>query len=274
MIDRIWQTGVRFVAVVTAVLFLTPVVWMLTLSLKPEGGSLFRFTDGWSVDLTLDNYRKVLSEAPIFGWMGNSLIVAGCTTALIVLLGSMAAYAFSRLPFAGSKLLFVLFLSGMMIPSEATLIPLYLIMKEYGLLGSLTSLILPAVAAPLGIFVMKQFFDGLPKELEEAARMDGAGPLRIWFSLFLPLSRPAMGALGIFTFIGSWNDFVWPLISISDKAYMTITLGLPAFQSAYVQQYGLPMTANALATLPVLLVFIFFQKQIIQGIAFTGGKEG
>ncbi|AFH61589.1 carbohydrate ABC transporter permease [Paenibacillus caseinilyticus] len=274
MMDRIWQVGIRLLSVVTAVVFLTPVVWMLALSVKPEGGSLLELSGGLRLGWTLANYRKVLGEAPIFGWMGNSLIVAVCTTVLILLLSSMAAYAFSRLPFRGSRMLFVLFLSGMMIPSEATLIPLYLIMKEYGLLGSLTSLILPAVAAPLGIFVMKQFFDGLPKELEEAARIDGAGPLRIWLSLFLPLSRPAMGALGIFTFIGSWNDFVWPLISISDKAYMTITLGLPAFQSSYVQQYALPMTANALATLPVLLVFIFFQKQIIQGIAFTGGKEG
>ncbi|UJF32518.1 carbohydrate ABC transporter permease [Paenibacillus hexagrammi] len=259
--------------VIVALLFLTPVVWMILLSLKAEGSSWFQSSGFLGLNLTLSNYSKVLSQAPIFGWMGNSLIVACSSTLLILVFASMAAFTLSRNPFPGSKVLFFLFLSGMMIPSEATLIPLYIQMKDMGLIGSLESLILPAAAAPLGIFVMKQFFDGLPKEMEEAARIDGAGAFRIWWNIFLPLSRPAMSALGIFSFIGAWNDYLWPLVSISNKAYMTITLGLPSFQSAYLQQYSLPMTANALATIPVLIVFILFQKHIIKGIAFTGGKE-
>ncbi|MEW4368866.1 carbohydrate ABC transporter permease [Paenibacillus kandeliae] len=268
--DRAYVVVSRIVAVLLALFFLLPIVWMLVLSLTPEGQDLF----SGNVQFSFANYEKVLSQAPIFGWMGNSLIVSVITTTLVLLFSSLAAYAFSRISFPGSKWLFLLFLSGMMIPGEATLIPLYLFMRDLGLLGTRTSLILPAIAGPMGIFIMKQFFDGLPKDLEEAARMDGAGFFKIWYRIFLPLSRPALAALGIFTFIGSWNDYVWPLISISDKAFMTITLGLPMFQSSYVQQYALPMTANALAAIPVLIVFLLFQKQIIKGIAFTGGKEG
>lgn len=269
MMDRIYYYFIRIVAVVLAIFFLIPVVWMLALSFTPEGENVF----GNGFHLSFANYEKVLSQAPIFGWMGNSLMVSVITTALVLILSSMAAYAFSRITFPGSKFIFLLFLSGLMIPAEATLIPLYLFMRDLGLLGTRTSLILPAVAGPMGIFILKQFFDGLPKDLEEAARIDGAGFFKVWYSIFLPLSRPALAALGIFSFIGAWNDYVWPLISISDKAYMTITLGLPMFQSSYVQQYALPMTANALAAIPVLIVFLIFQKQIIKGIAFTGGKE-
>lgn len=269
MLDRIYPYVVRIAAVLFAVMFLIPIFWMLSLSLTPERGSLF--SGGFNV--SFDNYVTVLNRAPIFGWMGNSLMVSIATTALVLLLASMAAYSFSRIRFPGSKVLFVLFLSAMMIPGEATLIPLYLLMRDFELLGTRVSLILPAIAGPMGIFILKQFFDGLPKDLEEAARIDGAGFFKIWYRIFLPLSRPALAALGIFTFIGSWNDYVWPLISISDKAYMTITLGLPMFQSSYNQEYALPMTANALAAIPVLIVFLIFQKQIIKGIAFTGGKE-
>ncbi|WP_046225420.1 carbohydrate ABC transporter permease [Paenibacillus dauci] len=267
--NRAYMYVSRIVALLLAVFFLIPIVWMLLLSFTPEGQPIF----GGGFHFSFANYAKVLSQAPIFGWMGNSLIVSVITTAMVLLLSSMAAYAFSRIRFPGSKVLFFLFLSAMMIPAEATLIPLYLFMRDIGLLGTRTSLILPAVAGPMGIFIMKQFFDGLPKDLEEAARIDGAGFFKIWYRIFLPLSRPALAALGIFTFIGAWNDYVWPLISISDKAFMTITLGLPMFQSSYVQQYALPMTANALAAVPVLLIFLLFQKQIIKGIAFTGGKE-
>ncbi|OWA35978.1 sugar ABC transporter permease [Saccharibacillus sp. O16] len=269
MLDRMYPYVVRAAALLFAVMFLIPIFWMLALSLTPERGSLF--SGGFNV--SLDNYMTVLNRAPIFGWMGNSLMVSLITTALVLLLASMAAYSFSRIRFPGSKVLFILFLSAMMIPGEATLIPLYLLMRDFGLLGTRTSLILPAIAGPMGIFILKQFFDGLPKDLEEAARIDGAGFFKIWYRIFLPLSRPALAALGIFTFIGAWNDYVWPLISISDKAYMTITLGLPMFQSSYNQEYALPMTANALAAIPVLIVFLIFQKQIIRGIAFTGGKE-
>ncbi|MCQ4087976.1 carbohydrate ABC transporter permease [Saccharibacillus sp. JS10] len=269
MLDRLYPYVVRIAAALFALMFLTPIFWMLSLSLTPESGSLF--AGGFNV--SLDNYKTVLNRAPIFGWMGNSLVVSVATTALVLLFASMAAYSFSRVRFPGSKVLFILFLSAMMIPGEATLIPLYLLMRDADLLGTRISLILPALAGPMGIFILKQFFDGLPKDLEEAARIDGAGFFKIWYRIFLPLSRPALAALGIFTFIGSWNDYVWPLISISDKAYMTITLGLPMFQSSYNQEYALPMTANALAAIPVLIVFLIFQKQIIKGIAFTGGKE-
>lgn len=270
MVERLYKLliGILIVAVIAA--FLLPVVYMIALSFKSEGVPFFH--DGALV-LTLDNYRKVLSEAPIFRWMRNSLWVASIQTFLIVVVDSLAAYAISRIRFPGSKWLFLLFLMGLMIPAEATLIPLFLMMRDWGLLNSLTSLILPGIAGPFGIFVLKQFFDGLPGELEEAARIDGAGAFRIWYAIFIPLSRPAFAALAIYSFLASWNDFTWPLVSISDKLLMTITLGLPNFQSSYMQQFSLPMTANTLAAIPLIIVFIFFQKQIIKGIAFTGSKE-
>lgn len=253
-----------FLASLLALLFLLPVSWMILTSFQPEGG-----IGGF----TLDNYTKVIGQADIFTWLANSLFVSTITTFLILVFDSMAAFALSRIYFPGNKFLFILFLAGMMIPSEAMLIPLYMEMQSLGLINTLSSLILPAVASPLGIFILKQFFDGLPKELEEAARVDGAGFFTIYWRIFLPLSKPALSAVGIFTFIMSWNDFLWPLVSISDPSKMTITLGLPSFQSAYLRQYALPMTANTIASIPVLLVYILFQKQIIKGIAYTGGKE-
>lgn len=268
--ERIWSLGIRLVAVLVAIVFLLPVGYMVALSFRPEGQHFF---ENQVLNLSLTNYSKVLSEAPIFHWMGNSFLVASVQTLFIVVFDSLAAFAISRIRFPGSRALFFLFLTGLMIPAEATLIPLFLMMRDWGMLNKLVSLILPGVAVPFGIFVLKQFFDGLPKELEEAARIDGAGYMRIWYSIFIPLSRPAFAALGIYSFLGAWNDFLWPLVSISDKTSMTITLGLPSFESSYMQQYSLPMTANTLAAVPLLIVFIFFQKQIIRGIAFTGSKE-
>ncbi|OXM85999.1 carbohydrate ABC transporter permease [Paenibacillus rigui] len=268
--ERLYRWIIRVLVLLVTVAFLLPIVYMIALSFKTEG---VPFLQNGTLQLSLVNYRKVLSEAPIFHWMLNSLLVATIQTIVIVIVDSLAAFAISRVRFPGSKWLFLLFLMGLMIPGEATLIPLFLMMRDWGLLNNLASLILPGIASPFGIFVLKQFFDGLPKELEEAARMDGAGYWRIWSSIFIPLSRPAFAALGIYSFLAAWNDFLWPLVSVSNKTFMTITLGLPNFQSSYMQQYSLPMTANTLAAIPLIIVFIFFQKQIIKGIAFTGGKE-
>ncbi|RTE03069.1 carbohydrate ABC transporter permease [Paenibacillus whitsoniae] len=268
--ERMYRVSMNTIVGLVAVVFLLPVAYMIALSFKTEG---VPFIDGGALHVSLVNYHKVLSEAPIFHWMWNSLLVAVIQTFIIVLVDSLAAFAISRIKFPGSKWLFLLFLMGLMIPAEATLIPIFLMMRDWGLLNTLYSLILPGIASPFGIFVLKQFFDGLPNELEEAARMDGAGYWRIWSSIFIPLSRPAFAALAIYSFLAAWNDFLWPLISISNRTYMTITLGLPNFQSSYMQQYSLPMTANTLAAIPLIIVFIFFQKQIIKGIAFTGGKE-
>lgn len=258
------QRVLQLAAACIGLVFLAPVVWMVWTSLHTEQSGMF----------TAVNYRKVLVEAPMFVWFRNSLLVSACITFLVLLVDSLAAYALSRLRFPFKRALFVLILTGLMIPAETLVVPLYLQFSKLGLLNQLYTLVLPAVAGPLGVFVLKPFFDGIPKDLEEAARMDGAGTLRIWSTLFLPLARPALSALAILTFINAWNDYFWPLVSVTEKSRMTVTLGLPTFQSAYLQTYALPMTANTLATLPVLLLFLLFQKQIMKGIAFTGGKEG
>lgn len=159
-----------------------------------------------------------------------------------------------------------------MVPTEATIIPLFNMMVENGLVNSYSSIIFPSLAAPLGVMILKQFFDGIPNDLVEAAKIDGAGLFRIYATIFVPLSRSSMAALAIFTFISSWNNFLWPFLAISDEKMMTLPIGIPLFQSGYQMDLTIPMAANMLASLPAIFVFIIFQKHIIKGITMTGIK--
>ncbi len=159
-----------------------------------------------------------------------------------------------------------------MIPGEATIIPLYEIVKNLGMIDTYAGLILPMIASPLGVIILKSFFDGVPKEVIESAIMDGCSNFKLFYKIVLPLAKPALAAIGIFTFIGSWNNFLWPYLSILSETLYTLPVGLPVFNSAYTQAYVLPMTANAIASIPVIIVFLIFEKQIVKGISFTGIK--
>ncbi|WP_084157486.1 carbohydrate ABC transporter permease [Oceanobacillus manasiensis] len=271
--NRAPKMGVKItIGLIVAILFVFPIIWMLFVSIKPDG---FATTDPLSWFLppyTFGNYINLLFDSLILRWLLNSLIVAVVTTILTLLLTSLAAYALSQMKFRFKYFIFIFFLLGLMIPGEATIIPLYEVAKSLNLLDSYSGLILPMIASPLGIIILKSFFDGVPKEVVESAIMDGCSHFKIYYKIVLPLSKPALAAIGIFTFIGSWNNFLWPFISILSEELYTLPVGLPVFNSAYTQTYVLPMTANAIASIPLLIAFLLFEKQIVKGISFTGIK--
>ncbi|WP_066196672.1 carbohydrate ABC transporter permease [Gracilibacillus timonensis] len=260
------------IGVIVAILFVFPIIWMLFVSIKPDG---FMTTDplNWFLPpYTFTNYIDLLFDSLILRWLLNSLMVAVISTVLTLIFTSLAAYAISQMKFHFKHFIFIFFLLGLMIPGEATIIPLYEVAKSLNLLDSYTGLILPMIASPLGIIILKSFFDGVPKEVIESAIIDGCSHLKIYYKIVLPLSKPALAAIGIFTFIGSWNNFLWPFISILSENLYTLPVGLPVFNAAYTQTYVLPMTANAIASIPLLIAFLLFEKQIVKGISFSGIK--
>ncbi len=256
----------------TVSIWLLPLLWMILTSIKPDGTPVTILTELIKPPFTLDNFRFVTGNASVWRWTWNSTVIATLTTIGTLMLTSMAAFALSRMHFRGKTAVFWLIIAGLMVPTEATIIPLFQMMIDNGLVNSYRSIIFPSLAAPLGVLILKQFYDGIPNELVDAARIDGAGFTRIFFNIFVPLSRSAMAALAIFTFISSWNNFLWPYLAISSEEMMTLPIGIPLFQGSYQQEMTVPMAANVLASFPVIIVFILFQRHIIKGITMTGIK--
>ncbi|MBS4200498.1 carbohydrate ABC transporter permease [Bacillus sp. FJAT-49732] len=260
------------ISMVAAIFFVIPIIWMLFVSLKPEGIGVSNVI-GWFIPpYTIENYNHVLFDTPVLRWLWNSLIVALISTALTLFVTSLAAFAISKMQFRYKSIIYVFFLAGLMVPGEATIIPLYQIVKDMDLLDTYTGLIIPGIASPLGVIILKSFFDGVPHELIESAKMDGCSLVRIYLNIVLPLAKPALAAIGIFTFIGSWNNFLWPFLAIMSEDLFTLPVGIPQFNSVYSVDYVLPMTVNAVASIPVIIAFLIFEKQIVRGISFTGIK--
>ncbi|WP_043932345.1 carbohydrate ABC transporter permease [Bacillus sp. EB01] len=253
-------------------IWVIPIIWMLITSLKPGGTAVTILSELFKPPFTLSNYEYVMTNASIWRWTWNSLYIAIVTTVLTLVLTSLAAFALSRLHFKGRKIIFWLIIAGLMVPVEAKIVPLFQIMVDFGLINSYSSIILPGLAAPLGVFMLKQFYDAIPNDLIEAARIDGANWFRIYWSIFLPLSRSSMAALGIFTFVTSWNNFLWPFLAVNEEKMFTLPVAIPTFQSAYTAELMIPMAANMLASFPAIIVFILFQRHIIKGITMTGIK--
>lgn len=260
-------------AVLIAIIFLVPIYWMIIVALKPEGnsavsiGEWFHFTD-----LTLDNFRKVLSESQILRWTWNSFFIAVITAFISVFICSLAAFAFSKLKFKLSKFFYVLLSLGLLIPTEAILIPLYNVSMKLNLLDSAWGIILPGLTNPLGIILIKQFMDGVPTEYVEAAELDGCKNFKVWWYVCLPLTKTAMVSVGIFNFLLAWNNFIWPFISITSSEKMVLATGIPTFLSNNTLVLNTIMAASALAAIPAMVVFILLQKQIIQGVSMSGVK--
>lgn len=260
------------IAVLLAALWLFPVVWMIFSSLKPFGTPVAYLDRVFSFPFTLDNYFLLPQRAPIWTWTFNSVIVAIIVTFGILIMASLAGYALSKMDFKGSKIMFIVIASGLMVPIEAIVIPLFLTIVDLNWLNTHVSLIVPSLAAPIGVIIMKSFYDSIPNELIEAAKMDGSSYFHTWYAICVPLSRSALAAVGIITFTNSWNNFLWPFLAITSNRMMTLPVGLPVFQDLHVEEFTMPMTASVFASIPVLLVFIFFQKQIVRGIAMSGIK--
>ncbi len=267
------QTIVSYLVLTPLAFFcLVPIVYMISQAFTPEQDTMV-WPIRWIPERpTLENFSRLLSDQslPLLRWFSNSMFVAVSITLLVLLLSSLSAYAFARLEFPGRDALFFFLLISLMIPSAVTLIPVFLLLRDLRFLDSYNALIWPAGAGVGGIFLLRQHFQSIPKELEEAAAIDGADRFRIYWQICLPQVRSALVALGIFTFLGSWNDLFWPLIVLSDRLNMTLPVGLAILgQGNYVQR-GLVMAAAVVASTPPLLLYTIFQRRIIQGVATTG----
>jgi len=259
------------VLVVAAALMVIPFGWELLTSLKTQ-------THASEVPPTLvpdgqwSNYSSVFRLVPFGRQFLNTVLMTAGRTAGQLVLCSLAAYAFSRLRFPGRKVIFGVLLSVLMVPPQLFLIPQYQIMVDLHWLNTLQALVVPGMFSAFGIFVLRQFFASLPNELFDAARIDGAGPVRIFWSIALPLIRPGVSALAILTIIWSWNDLMWPLVVNTNPSKMTLSVGLASLQGQFQTNYPVLMAGSLLASIPLVLVFVALQKQFVQGIAFTGSK--
>ena len=252
--------------------FLLPVLWMLFASVKPEGLILSNPSQLFPTHFTWTNYTDAFQAIPFARQSLNTLIFAGSVTILSLLFDSMMAYALARLDVPGKKLLFLLVLLFLMMPTQITLIPVYQLLAHLNLINTFPGLIIPRATNAFGIFFLRQFFIGIPKDLSEAARIDGANEFRIYWSIVMPLARPALLTLGLFHFMFNWNDLLWPLIISTSADMATLPAGLAEFGGEHVVQYGLLMAGATMAMLPMLVAFLLVQRKFIQGIATTGFK--
>ncbi|WP_104137766.1 carbohydrate ABC transporter permease [Arthrobacter sp. ZGTC131] len=256
---------------VLAVGWLVPFAWATVTALKTE-------TDAASTPIswipasgfTLEAFAKVLQSGNIPTWTLNSLFTSAAITAITLVISASVAYAISRIDFRGKRMLMGVIVASIIIPPPVLIIPLFQQMQSLDLIDTYWALILPQVIHSPMVFVLKKFFDQIPRELEEAALMDGAGRLRIFTTIVLPLSRPILAAVAIFVFIGAWNNFLWPFIATNESSLLTLPVGLQTIKSAYGIQYAQNMASALLAALPLIVVFLFFQRQIIRGVATTG----
>ncbi len=256
-----------------ALITLIPFIWALSASFKTLEEIVSGTVNFIPKHFTLDNSKQIFVEQKLFPrWMFNSLFIAVVGTALNLLFNSMAGYALARLSFPGKKSLFITILAVLMIPGQVTMIPNFLILKELGWLNTYQGMIVPGMVNATFIFMMRQFFINFPKELEEAAELDGLSKFGTFFKIVLPLAKPALAAQTIFVFMGFWNDFMKPLIVMSDENMFTLTLGLNTFKGQYISYWNYIMAASMVFTLPILLIYAFFNKYFIKGISFTGGK--
>ncbi|UQX89182.1 carbohydrate ABC transporter permease [Jatrophihabitans telluris] len=258
--------------VLAAFMTLLPVLWMLGASVRPEGNILSHPSDLIPTHWTLVNYRQIWSAIPFANELRSTVVFAGGVTIFSLLFDSMTAYALARLEFPGRRLFFVLILLFLMVPPQITLIPVYQMVAHLGLINTYPGMIIPRATNAFGIFFLRQFFVGLPSDLSQAARIDGASELRIYWSIVMPLARPALLTLGLFHFMYNWNDLLWPLIITTDNNMATLPAGLAQFAGTHVVEYGLLMAGATMAMLPMLLAFVAVQRKFIQGIATTGLK--
>jgi len=268
-----WTRGriAMFVAaLVLVVAWLLPLAWAVATSLKPESETTRTPLEWIGSTVTFDAYGKVWESGDLARWMFNSAYISVMATLLTVAFCAMAAYGFARTEFRGRKTLYALVLAGIMVPPQVLIAPLFAEMVQLRLVDTYWGVILPQVAVPAMVFILVKFFDGVPRELEEAALCDGAGRWRVFWQIVLPLSRPVLAAVAIFTFISTWNNFLWPFLVTTDPGLMTLPVGLVNVQSTYGVRYAQVMASLIIAGLPLLVVFAIFQRQIVQGVAHTG----
>ena len=255
-----------------AIIWIVPFAWAVATSLKPDAETTLAPVSWRGSEATLDAYRVALEQGDILRWYFNSLVATSVITVGTIVTASLAAFAFSRMRFGGRDLLQWMILAGLIIPFQALIVPLFTQMQSFGLADTYWGIILPQVASPIAVLVFKRAFDAIPRELEESALVDGASMWRIYWLIWMPLSRATIAAVGIFTFVISWNNFIWPFVVTSAGSLFTIPVGLANVQTSYGALYAQQMALAVLGALPLLVAFVLFQRQIVQGIANTGLK--
>lgn len=267
-----WDIPFYLLMLLISLTMIFPFLWMLSTSFKYDT-QVFTTPIEWIPDpINLSNYWKVWTEEPFLQYYGNTIKVAVSATAGQVIISAMAAYAFAAIPFAGRNFLFGLYLATMMVPWHTIMIPQYQIISAMGLTDTHLALIFGQLASAFGIFLLRQFFLTIPRELIEAARIDGSGEFRIFWSIVLPQAKPALSTLIIFTFVQVWNDYTAPLIYLNSKEKYTIQLGLSFFQSEHTMQYTIIMAGTVCALIPILIIYLLFEKQITNGMVHSGLK--
>ncbi|MFS0912205.1 carbohydrate ABC transporter permease [Microbacterium sp. 179-I 3D2 NHS] len=265
----VWRT---LIAAVVSLAVVFPLYWMLVVAFSPRGEVFEPGLRLWPSTFTLENFTKVFDRVPVIDWFGNSVVIGAIVTALTVFVNLLAGYAFARLRFGGRNAVFILALATMMIPVQAIMVAQFKLVSGLGIFGTYWGVILPGAAAAFGIFLARQFFIGIPDEIIEAARIDGAGHMRIFLQVVLPLCKPLIAVLTLLTLMGSWNDFAWPLIALNDNALFTLPIGLLYLKNQTSPDYNAIMALALISVLPMVLLFIFFQRYFVQGFARSGIK--
>lgn len=265
------RIGLYVGVTVGAAVMLFPFLWTVVTSITPEG-SLSGGPTLLVKNPTLNAYRALMDAMPMWRIIANSLGVAVVSTGLQLISGSMAAYGFGRLQFRGKNAVFGLYLATMMVPLQVLVVPLFIEMKMLNLQDTYMALLAPSVASAFGVFLLKQAVEGVPRELDEAATLDGAGHLRIFTMIVLPLIKPALATVAVFAFMGSWNSFLWPLVVIRSPEFMTLPLGLSTLQGQFTTRWDVVMAGSVVSIIPIAIVYLLAQRHIIAGVATTGIK--
>jgi multiple sugar transport system permease protein len=260
------------ISIVLLIIFLIPIFWSLAVSLKTEGTPIKTAWDWFAPPYTLMNYPNIIVNSKVPTWFMNSVLIAVAATVLSVFFCALAAYPLAKMNFYGKNRVYFYFLLGLMVPTEATIVPLFITANSLYMIDNYFGMILPTIAGSMNLIIMVSFFRSIPHDLIEVAQIDGAKPFAIFSRIVLPLSKTVMVTVSIFAFMGSWNNYLWPLLCAMGEAMFTLPVGIPTLMNTYTSDYVVPMTANMVASIPAIIVFFIFERQITQGIAMSGIK--
>lgn len=262
------------VTVSCAIIWAFPLYWAMVTTLKPETEVIEKGLQLWPRTLTFDGYAYVLANTSIGQWYINSLITSGAVTAIVIITGAACGYAISQLRFPGRQLLYVTILASFMIPIQSLIVTHYQLMATFKLINTLLGVILPQLIVPVVVIVYRQFFDSVPREFREAALMDGANEFQLLFKVYLPMNWGVTTALAIITFIGAWNAFLWPFLAVSNETQMNVAVGITQVHDAFGIQYARQLAGAVMASLPVAIAYLLFQRQVTNAITLSAGIKG
>jgi multiple sugar transport system permease protein len=258
---------------IIAIIFLFPLYWMFVSAIKPATDIFAVPPVFWPKEPVWGHFAEVFEQLPFARWLFNTAFVAGTITVVALFTHSMSAYSLSRLHYRGRNLMFIIIISTLMVPFSAVMVPLFILVRTFGWVNTYWALIIPGIPNAFGIFLLRQFYIGIPREIEEAAIIDGASVFTIFFRIILPISKPILAALAVFFFLANWNNFLWPLIVINSNSLKMIQVGIAGYGGQYQNPWGDIMAADFMAMLPTLIIFIFLQRYLVTSITMSGLKE-